>query len=120
MFPTLFFRVEFRGISRQPFDSEPIVVLAQQQLGRPAMRTRSIPNKNDLPWKTTMHLFDEPDQVFCVHVPGQDPEILAQVTTARRYRDGTDDRESVVAVPGTMDRRLTTPAPTCVDAAAAT
>lgn len=72
MIPERFHRIEFRGVWRQPFDTQPGAVFAKQFSNHPApMRRKAIPDENDLLAAMTAQRPEKPR-----HMPRTDSAVM--------------------------------------------
>lgn len=109
--PDLLVGIELRGIGREGFEPKPGNPATEIVHGREAMQPQPIPEHNDRTAQVAQQVGKEGehlDQADVVMVPlVVEPEAL----TERADRDPRDDRDAIVALPVTEQRRLATGCP---------
>jgi len=104
-------RIEFGGVSRQRDYLKPIRVLILQQPDGLAMRTISIQHQDELAPQKPMDHRDEGYDLLVVDVLAANLEVEAQSLPHGRDREPRDHRETIVAIPAVLDRRLSLRSP---------
>ena len=99
-------RIEFGGLSRQPDYLKLIRVLILQPPDGLAMSTISIQHQDELAPQMPMDHRDEGYDLLVVDVLAANLEVEAQSLPHGRDRDPRDHRETIVAIPVVLDRRL--------------
>lgn len=109
--PPGFHRVEFRCVSRQPFDIDASEAGCRKPSGGRAMHTPTIPNDDQRPPKMATKLFHEIDCLVGADVLVVNLEGSANPAARRREDNGANHTQPIVAVPSTLHWRFTTRCP---------
>lgn len=104
--PALLYRIEFRRVSGQFFELEPVRVMCLEVGRDRAMHIPPVPDQNDLPPDVPVHFDQEPGEILRLHVVRQELKVEGQSAESRSERDRSDPGDPIMPIPGLLDRRV--------------